>query len=217
VTVLPESGAGGLHLATRAHERRDPLPEEIVAARVRGVLESLGLDLADPHLHETPRRVARSLRTLLSGLVEPEPRLSTFPAPEGGGQPVVVAGIPFHSLCAHHLLPFFGAASIAYLPDDRLVGLSKPARILGHLARRPQVQERLTEQVADALWRGLRPRGLAVLLQARHLCMEMRGVERAAWTLTRAARGPEGERLLEDLAGAARCLSPCSGGPPPRR
>lgn len=175
-------------------------PDDVVASRVEGVMEALGLDLEDPHLRDTPLRVARSLRALLSGLRDPEPRLSTFPNPEGYGAPVLIGGIAFHSLCAHHLLPFFGEAAVAYLPGEHLVGLSKPARIVEHFARRPQVQERLTEQVAETLARRLRPRAVAVRLRARHLCMEMRGVEKAAWTVTSAVRGAAGAELLRELA-----------------
>jgi len=107
---------------------------------------------------------------------------------------VAVTDIRFHSLCAHHFLPFFGIAHVAYLPKDRVVGLSKLARVVEHYARRPQVQERLTEQVIDLLERRLRPAGAMVVVQARHLCMEMRGVGKAgATTRTSAWRGAFGD------------------------
>jgi GTP cyclohydrolase I len=166
-------------------------------------LEALGLDLGDPHLRETPRRVVRALRALVAGQADPEPELRSFPNPERHADPVVLVGIPFHSLCAHHLLPFFGEASVAYLPGVRLVGLSKPARVVAHFARRLQIQERLTGQIADCLDRGLGASGIAVRLRARHLCMEMRGVQKTAWTLTSAARGPRGAELLQELCASA--------------
>src|SRR5262249_52601970 len=109
--------------------------------------------------------------------------------PHTGGDLVVVRDLAFHSLCVHHFAPFFGRALIAYLPSDRIVGISAPARLLEHYARRPQLQERLTTQVADHLERLVAPRGVAVILEARHLCMEMRGVRRRASIETRAVRG----------------------------
>lgn len=163
----------------------------LVAARFRGVMEALGLDLADPNLADTPARVARAWRFLFSGL-EPgsEPELRTFPNAEGYSQMVAVTGIRFHSLCAHHFLPFFGTAHVAYLPEGRLVGLSKLARAVEHFARRPQVQEQLTEQVAGFLDLRLAPAGVMVVVEARHFCMEMRGVRKAgARTTTSAVRG----------------------------
>jgi len=102
---------------------------------------------------------------------------------------ILLSDVSFHSLCAHHFLPFFGHAQIAYVPGDRLVGLSKPARVMEHFARRPQVQEQLTEQVVAFLSERLEARGVIVRLKARHLCMEMRGVRRSAWTTTTATRG----------------------------
>ncbi len=163
----------------------------LVAARFRGVMEALGLDLADPDLADTPARVARAYRTLFSGLeAGAEPELRTFPNTEGYSRMVAVTGIRFHSLCAHHFLPFFGTAHVAYLPKERLVGLSKLARAVEHFARRPQVQERLTEQVASFLDSRLQPAGVMIVVQARHFCMEMRGVRKAsARTTTTAVRG----------------------------
>ena len=162
-----------------------------VAARFGEVMEALGLDLADPDLADTPRRVARAYGELFAGL-DPgaEPELRTFPNTEGYSQIVAVTGIPFHSVCAHHFLPFFGTAHVAYLPQDTLVGLSKMARVVEYYARRPQLQERLTEQVIDLLDRKLRPAGAMVVVEARHFCMEMRGVAKpGATTTTSALRG----------------------------
>ena len=165
--------------------------QRAVAAKFREVMEALGLDLQDPNLVDTPARVARAYGDLLSGLdAAAEPELRTFPNTEGYSEMVTVTDIPFHSLCAHHFLPFFGTAHVAYLPGQRVVGLSKLARVVDFYARRPQIQERLTEQVIDLLEARLRPLGAMVVVEARHFCMEMRGVRKAgAVTTTKALRG----------------------------
>lgn len=170
-----------------------------VAAAFRGFLESLGLDLSDPDLAGTARRVARSYRELLGGLSRgAEPRLTTFPNTEGYAGIVSVTGIPFYSLCAHHFLPFFGVAHLGYVPGKRLVGLSKLARVVDFYGRRPQLQERLTEQVAGFLEQRLVPVGVIVSLEARHLCMEMRGVSRpGVTTTTTAIRGSFSDERLQ--------------------
>jgi GTP cyclohydrolase I len=165
---------------------------DAAAARraIADLIRALGLDPAtEPELAETPVRVAEMYREMLSGL-EPanDPDLATFPH-EGQGDLVVVRDIPFHSLCVHHFVPFFGRALVAYLPGQTLVGISGAARLLEHYARRPQLQERLGQQVADHLERLVRPRGVAVVLEARHLCMEMRGVRKPGVVETRTVRG----------------------------
>jgi len=154
-------------------------------------LRALGVEGSDPHLAGTPLRVARMYGELFSGLAaDAEPELRTFPNEEGYSQMVALTGIPFHSTCAHHFLPFFGTAHVAYLPGARVVGLSKLARAVELYARRPQVQERMTEQIADLIQRRLDPAGAMVVLQARHLCMEARGVAKAgAVTTTSTIRG----------------------------
>lgn len=136
-------------------------------------------------------RVARAYTELFAGLQEGvEPDLRTFPNEERYSQMVAVTGIPFHSLCAHHFLPFFGTAHLAYLPGERILGLSKLARVVEFYARRPQVQERMTEQAIELLDRRLKPAGVMVVVQARHFCMEMRGMAKAgALTTTSAVRG----------------------------
>ena len=161
------------------------------AAAFRAFLESLGLDPADPNLAGTDMRVARAYRELLAGLAEDaEPGLTVFPNTERHSGIVQVTGIPFYSLCAHHFLPFFGVAHVAYVPGDRLVGLSKLGRVVDYYARRPQLQEHLTEQIAALLDQRLAPRGVMVLLEARHMCMEMRGVSKPnVTTTTTAVRG----------------------------
>jgi GTP cyclohydrolase I len=162
-----------------------------VADRFRGVLEALDLDLGDENLAGTGERVARALEELLSGLRPgAEPVLRTFPNAEGYSEPVSLTGIPFHSLCAHHFLPFFGTAHVAYIPKDRLLGLSKLGRVVEFTSRRPQLQERLTEQAADLIERRLRPAGVMVVTESRHLCMEMRGLAKPGVVTTCvAARG----------------------------
>ena len=165
---------------------------DAAAARraIAELIRALGLDpAAEPELAETPERVAEMYREMLSGL-DPanDPELVTFPH-EGQGDLVVVRELPFHSLCVHHFVPFFGRALVAYLPDRTIVGISGAARLLEHYARRPQLQERLGQQIADHLERLVRPRGVAVILEARHLCMEMRGIRKPGIVETRAVRG----------------------------
>ena len=162
----------------------DRLGAELAA---RDLLVALGADLDSDHLRETPRRVAKAYAELLT----PRPfNATTFPNDEGYDELVIVGEIPFQSLCAHHLLPFQGKAHVAYLPGERLVGLSKLARVVELYARRLQLQERLTTQVADWLDEHLEPRGVGVILEAEHLCMSLRGVQTAgAKTVTSALRG----------------------------
>lgn len=168
-----------------------PSPAALVAERFRTVMEALGLDLDDPSLSGTPLRVARAYLELFSGL-DPanEPELRTFANAEGYSQVVALTDVPFHSLCAHHFLPFFGRAHVAYVPKGRVVGLSKLARVVDYVARRPQTQEALTEQVVDLLDRRLQPAGAMVVVEARHFCMEVRGVGKTGVsTTTSAIRG----------------------------
>jgi len=141
---------------------------------VADLLRALGKDVTSPHLADTPRRVAASLLELLTPA---EFELTTFPNDDGYRDLVLVRDIPFHSLCEHHMLPFRGIAHVGYLPGDRLVGLSKLARVVELFARDLQVQERLTTQIATHLQVQLAPRGVGVVLEAEHLCMSMRGVQ----------------------------------------
>ena len=175
-----------------------------VARKFRAVMEELDLDLGDPHLEGTDLRVARAYRELFGGLAAgAEPVLRTFPNVERYSEMVSIVDIPFYSLCAHHFLPFFGSAHVAYLPGERIVGLSKLARVVEFYARRPQVQERMTEQIIELLDRELRPAGTMVVVQARHFCIEMRGVNRTGLaTTTSAVRGlfSEARRRREFLA-----------------
>jgi GTP cyclohydrolase I len=147
---------------------------------VTDLLAALGQDPASEQLLDTPRRVAATYAELLT----PAPFTpTTFPNDEGYDELVLVRAIPFQSLCEHHLLPFVGVAHVGYLPADRILGLSKLARVVELFSRRLQLQERLTTQVADWLQDQLAPKGVGVVLEAEHLCMSLRGV-RAAGTHT---------------------------------
>jgi GTP cyclohydrolase IA len=150
-------------------------------------LAALGVDLSGEGLQETPARMARAYAELFSA----EPfRLTTFPNDEGYDELVLARDIPFRTVCEHHLLPFSGVAHVGYLPGERILGLSKLARLVGHFAARPQTQERLTKQVADCLAESLRPRGAGVVLEAEHSCMTLRGVRATgATTVTSALAG----------------------------
>jgi GTP cyclohydrolase I len=169
----------------------DPRVDQI-AGHVKEIMRILGLcPDQDPNLVNTDRRVARMYLDIFSGLDEgTRPRLTTFPNEEHYTSMVMEKEIPFYSMCAHHFVPFYGHGHIAYIPNDKIVGLSKLPRLLEFFARRPQIQERLTEQVAGVLEEELRPQGVMVVIEARHLCVEMRGVKKpGAVTVTSALRG----------------------------
>lgn len=177
----------------------DPRLDKI-AEHVRGILTTLGLDLTEPNLVDTDQRVARLYLEMFHGLEEgSEPPVTTFPNDEGYQHMVMEKNIPFYSLCAHHLVPFYGHAHIAYIPRDRIMGLSKFARVLEFYAKRPQLQERLTEQVVDFLREKLNPHGAMVVIEARHLCVEMRGVQKpGSETVTSALRGTFHQRTVRE-------------------
>jgi GTP cyclohydrolase I len=168
---------------------------DLVAAgqAVHDLLVALGQDPGGDHLRETPRRVALAYEEFLT----PQPFVATtFPNDEGYDELVLARDIPFHSLCEHHLLPFAGVAHVGYLPGDRILGLSKLARVVEHFSRRLQVQERLTVQIGDWLTDLLAPRGVGVVVEAEHLCMTLRGVgATGARTVTSSLHG-----LLRDDA-----------------
>ena len=180
------------HASTRSPELRlihggPEIDLPAAEAAVVQLLAALGQDTGEEHTRDTPRRVAASLAELLS------PRsfnVTTFPNYEGYDELVVARDIAFHSLCQHHLLPFQGVAHVGYLPGDRIIGLSKLARVVELFARRLQVQERLTKQVADWLQEHLEPKGVGVVIEAEHLCMTMRGVRATgSRTVTSALHG----------------------------
>jgi GTP cyclohydrolase I len=164
---------------------------ERMAVHVASMMGELNLDLTDPNFTETPERVAKMYMEMFHGLREgSEPQVTTFPNEGDYHHMVIEKEIPFYSMCAHHFVPFFGHAHISYIPESRIVGLSKLPRILEFYAKRPQLQERLTEQVAEYLWANLKPQGVMVVVEARHLCVEMRGVKKpGAMTTTSALRG----------------------------
>ncbi|WP_314501625.1 GTP cyclohydrolase I FolE [uncultured Actinomyces sp.] len=157
----------------------------------RALLEAVGEDINREGLHNTPARMGRAWRELLSGLEE-DPRdhlKTTFEV--GTDEIVMVRDIPFYSVCEHHLLPFYGHAHVGYIPKGgRVTGLSKLARVVEGYARRPQVQERLTAQIADAIDEVLAPQGVIVVVEAEHMCMTMRGISKpGSSTVTSALRG----------------------------
>ncbi len=158
---------------------------------VRKLLEALGEDPTRDGLRETPRRVAKSMDFLTSGYrTDLDTLVNGALFDVDYSEMVIVRDIDFYSLCEHHLLPFFGKCHVAYLPSKKVIGLSKIPRIVDMFARRLQVQERLTEQVADAITEKTNPLGVAVVMEATHLCMAMRGVEKQnSLTVTSAMRG----------------------------
>ncbi len=166
-------------------------------AAVADLLTALGRDVSSAHLADTPRRVAASLLEMLT------PRdfaMTTFPNDEGYEELVLVRDIPFHSLCEHHLLPFRGVAHVGYIPGERLLGISKLARVVEMFASDLQVQERLTKQVADYLQEQLKARAVGVVIEAEHMCMSLRGVQAAgATTVTSTFLGElSGDAALRD-------------------
>jgi GTP cyclohydrolase I len=171
-----------------------------MAGHVAALMGELNLDLSDENFIDTPKRVAKMYLEMFQGLREgAEPRVTTFPNDEGYHHMVIEREIPFYSMCAHHFVPFYGHAHIAYIPQSRIVGLSKLPRILEFYAKRPQLQERLTEQVAEFLWHTLEPQGVMVVIEARHLCVEMRGVKKTgAMTTTSALRGCFADRKVRE-------------------
>lgn len=172
--------------------RHDPVDRGRIEKAVREILEAIGEDPDREGIRRTPERVAAMYAEVFSGLRhDPGEVLSvTFEADHD--EMILERDIPFHSICEHHLIPFVGRAHVAYIPneDGRITGLSKLARVVEGFARRPQVQERLTSQVADTLERVLEPRGVLVVVEAEHFCMSMRGVRKpGAITVTSAVRG----------------------------
>lgn len=179
------------HLLHPADPEFDEVGETKLGPLITDLITGLGEDVSREGLVKTPHRVERSLQFLTSGYsvsVNEVVNGALFKAE--GSEMVVVKNIEFYSLCEHHMLPFFGKAQIAYIPDKKILGLSKFARIVDVFARRMQVQERMTGQIADALVSVLEPHGVAVVTEASHLCMMMRGVEKqGSSTRTSAMRG----------------------------
>lgn len=201
------SGEGALRPVPDLDDGPQPVDVRRATAAVADLLDALGVEWDESHLADTPARVARALAEALT----PDPfEITTFSNDQGYDELVVATAIPFTSLCEHHLLPFSGVAHVGYLPADRLVGLSKLARVVTYFSRRLQVQERLTTDVADWLCERLNPKGVGVVLEAEHSCMTLRGARATgARTVTSALRGTvrEDERTRAEflsLAGVRR-------------
>lgn len=178
------------------------IDKEKIKQAVTLLLEGIGEDVEREGLRETPDRIARMYEEIFAGLEQtPKEALSkTFVVEEAGM--VLEKDIVFYSTCEHHLLPFYGKAHVAYIPDGKVVGLSKLARTVEVYARRPQLQEQLTAQIADALMEHLKPKGVMVMLEAEHMCMTMRGVKKpGAQTVTLTTRGAfsENHALQEEF------------------
>jgi GTP cyclohydrolase I len=179
VTAAPSGGPAGIDQA-RAE------------AAVRELLIAVGEDPDRPGLQDTPARVARAYAETFAGLAQDPAEVLATTFDEDHDELVLVKDIPLYSTCEHHLVPFHGAAHVGYIPgpDGRVTGLSKLARLVDVFARRPQVQERMTRQIADALYDGLKPQGVIVVVEAEHLCMSMRGIRKPGTrTVTSAVRG----------------------------
>ena len=188
-----------------------PIDRARIEAAVKEILIAIGEDPERDGLLETPARVARMYEECMGGLHDdPTRHLKLFSDDSGSDEMVLVRDIPLYSMCEHHLLPFIGKCHIAYIPSGgRIIGLSKFARIVDSFARRPQVQERLTNMIADFINDSLQPLGVAVIIEAEHLCMTMRGARAAgSVTQTSALRG----RMRSDARSRAEVLSLLTSG-----
>ena len=167
------------------------MDKEKIQKAVRMILEAVGEDVQRDGLRDTPKRVADFYEEIFAGLSEdPEAQIKLYSAPNQD-EMIIAKEIFFHSLCEHHLLPFFGLAHVAYIPaDDKITGFSRLVRVIEVLARRPQLQERLTAQIADVLMKILSPKGVLVILEAEQMCLTMRGLKKpGSVTITTAVRG----------------------------
>ena len=166
--------------------------EAKIKKAVLSIIEAIGEDPKRESLTDTPRRVAEMYSELFAGMNKDPKEELTVGFEVGHREMVVVKDIPFYSMCEHHLLPFFGVVHVGYIPNDdgRIVGISKLARVVEVVARRPQLQERMTTQIADAISEGINPDGVAVVVQAEHMCMVMRGIKKpGSNVITSAVRG----------------------------
>jgi len=215
--VLPDTRPGppepvnGQHRPLRVVHPSAPVDLAAAERAAAAFLAALGVDVDTENRCGTPGRMARAYAEMFA----PRPfDLTTFPNDEGYDELVLARSIPVQSVCEHHLLPFVGVAHVGYLPGDRILGLSKLARVVEMFARRPQVQERLTQQVADWLQTTLGPRGVGVVIEAEHLCMTMRGVRTdGVSTVTSALQG----HLREDAAARAEFFALALPRPADRR
>jgi GTP cyclohydrolase I len=168
----------------------DIYDDEAIKAAVVQLLTAVGEDPTREGLRDTPRRIAEMYRELFQGLHQDPAEVLQVSFDENHQEMVIVRDIPFYSVCEHHLLPFHGTFHVGYIPRGRVVGISKLARLVEIYARRPQLQERLTSQIADTLMEELQPEGVAVVGQAQHLCMTMRGIKKpGSQVVTSANRG----------------------------
>jgi len=166
--------------------------EAKIKKAVLSIIEAIGEDPEREGLRDTPRRVAEMYSELFGGMYKDPKEELTVGFEVGHREMVVVKDIPFYSMCEHHLLPFFGVAHVGYIPNDdgRIVGISKLARVVEIVARRPQLQERMTTEIADTIFEGINPDGVAVVIQAEHMCMVMRGIKKpGSNVITSAIRG----------------------------
>jgi len=178
------------------------MDKEKIQKAIRMILEAVGEDPSRDGLKDTPRRVAEFYEEIFAGLSEdPEGQVKLYSAPNQD-EMIIAKDIFFHSLCEHHLLPFFGKAHIAYIPtDDKITGFSRLVRVIEVLARRPQLQERLTAQIADVLMKMLKPKGVLVILEAEQMCLTMRGLKKpGSVTITSAVRGDMKKEALRKEA-----------------
>lgn len=168
------------------------IDEEKIKASVKSIIEAIGEDPAREGLAETPRRVAEMYGELFMGMNQDPKKELAVGYELGHREMVVLKDIPFYSMCEHHFLPFYGVVHIGYIPNNegRVVGISKLARVVEIIAKRPQIQERMATEIADAIDEGLKPDGVAVVIEAEHLCMVMRGIKKpGASVITSALRG----------------------------
>lgn len=154
------------------------MDSEKISQGFKMILEGIGEDANRDGLLDTPKRVARMYEELFSGLVDDPEHLLDAQFDETADEMIVLKDIPFNSMCEHHFLPFIGTAHVAYIPSDKIVGISKLARVVEHFAKRPQVQERLTKQIAEFIQEKLNPKGVAVVIDCEHSCMTMRGIKK---------------------------------------
>ncbi len=182
---------------TEPFTRPSGVDQERVKAAVREIIEATGEDPQREGLRDTPRRIADMYAEIFAGLWQDPREVLAVTFDEGHDEMVILKDIPFYSLCEHHFLPFHGVAHVGYIPDGRVVGISKIARVVEAFAKRPQLQERLTAQIADCILEALQPDGVAVVVEAEHLCMTMRGVKKAGSRMvTSAVRGHFKERSV---------------------
>ncbi len=184
------SSTNSIHPHTRIPVLTAPIDKGRIEGAVREIIAAIGEDASRDGLLETPRRIADMYEEIFAGLRTDPYKFLDVTFDEAYAEMVVLKDIPFHSMCEHHFAPFHGVAHVAYIPSGRVVGLSKLARVVETYARRPQVQERLTAQIADTIMAGLQPQGVGVVIQAEHTCLTMRGIKKpGAKMVTSAVRG----------------------------